>query len=143
MQGSQSTGQDFAHLKELIENIEIAMLTTTDTDGTLRSRPLQTVGVEDDGTLWFFTSQSSPKVARRSGRESESQYVRQRLLCTNHAARPDGVTQGAGNSAMADISSAAETGFTRCLAMPAPALLWRSCSSPYPVSAIMRGAAAP
>ena len=63
MQGSQSTGQDFAHLKELIENIEIAMLTTTDTDGTLRSRPLQTVGVEDDGTLWFFTSQSSPKVA--------------------------------------------------------------------------------
>ena len=51
MQGSQSTGQDFAHLKELIENIEIAMLTTTDTDGTLRSRPLQTVGVEDDGAI--------------------------------------------------------------------------------------------
>jgi general stress protein 26 len=63
MQGSQSTGQDFAHLKDLIEDIKIAMLTTTDTDGTLRSRPLQTVGVEDDGTLWFFTSQSSPKVA--------------------------------------------------------------------------------
>lgn len=58
-----STRQDFAHLKQLIEDIRIGMLTTTDADGTLRSRPLQTVGVEDDGTLWFFTSQSSPKIA--------------------------------------------------------------------------------
>ena len=67
MQGSQSTGQDFAHLKELIENIEIAMLTTTDTDGTLRSRPLQTVGVEDDGTLCGSSRlRARPKWRKRS-----------------------------------------------------------------------------
>jgi general stress protein 26 len=63
MEGSKNTARDFAHLKELIEDIKVGMLTTADTDGTLRSRPLQTVGVDDDGTLWFFTSRSSPKVA--------------------------------------------------------------------------------
>ena len=62
MEGSQTT-RDFTHLKELIEEIGTGMLTTTEADGTLRSRPLQTVGVEDEGTLWFFTSQSSPKVS--------------------------------------------------------------------------------
>ena len=65
MEGS-SSAQDFAQLKALIEDIKIGMLTTTDDDGTLRSRPLQTVDVDDDGTLWFFTSGSSPKVAESS-----------------------------------------------------------------------------
>jgi general stress protein 26 len=63
MEGSASTERDVAHLKELIEEIKVGMLTTADADGTLRSRPLQTVGIDDDCTLWFFTSQSSPKVA--------------------------------------------------------------------------------
>ena len=62
MQGS-TTARDFKQLKELIEETKVGMLTTADDDGTLRSRPLQTVGVEDNGTLWFFTSASSPKVA--------------------------------------------------------------------------------
>ena len=63
MEGSHTQGEDFARLKELIEEIRIAMLTTRDADGTLRSRPLQTLRCADEGTLWFFTSASSPKVA--------------------------------------------------------------------------------
>lgn len=63
MEGSKNEGHDFAHLKALIEDMKIGMLTTIDADGTLRSRPLQTVGVEDNGTLWFFTSRRSPKVS--------------------------------------------------------------------------------
>jgi general stress protein 26 len=62
MQGSTST-KDFAQLKSLIEDIKVGMLTTADDDGTLRSRPLHTVGVDEDCTLWFFTSASSPKVS--------------------------------------------------------------------------------
>src|SRR4051812_19695233 len=62
MEGSGSDERDLARLKELIEDIKVGMLTTADADGTLRSRPLQTVGVEEDCTLWFFTSQSAPKV---------------------------------------------------------------------------------
>src|SRR4051812_1288679 len=61
MEGSNS--DDIARLKELIEDIRIAMMTTVDEDGTLRSRPLQTLRSADDGVLWFFTSASSPKVA--------------------------------------------------------------------------------
>ncbi|HEX2829693.1 MAG TPA: pyridoxamine 5'-phosphate oxidase family protein [Burkholderiales bacterium] len=63
MQGSQNSGEDFARLRELIEDIRIAMMTTQDADGTLRSRPIQTLRCADDGMLWFFTSASSPKVA--------------------------------------------------------------------------------
>jgi general stress protein 26 len=62
MEGSTGSTRDLAHLKELIEDIKIGMITTADADGTLRSRPLQTVGIDDDCTLWFFTSRSSPKV---------------------------------------------------------------------------------
>jgi len=65
MQGS-AAAQEFAKLKELIDEIKIGMLTTQDEDGTLRSRPLQTRVVDDDGSLWFFTSRSSPKVAEAS-----------------------------------------------------------------------------
>jgi general stress protein 26 len=64
MQGSMH--HDFAKLKELIEEIKFGMLTTEDSDGTLRSRPLQTRAVEEDGSIWFFTSRTSPKVTEAS-----------------------------------------------------------------------------
>ena len=62
MEGS-NTAHDFAKLKEIVEETRIAMMTTADDDGTLRSRPLQTLRFADDGALWFFTSASSAKVA--------------------------------------------------------------------------------
>jgi general stress protein 26 len=49
-------------LGELIQDIGVAMLTTIDDDGTLRSRPMQTQDDEFDGTLWFFTGAGSHKV---------------------------------------------------------------------------------
>ncbi len=49
-------------LGELIEDIDFAMLTTAEADGTLRSRPMSTQQVEFDGDLWFFTRASAPKV---------------------------------------------------------------------------------
>lgn len=47
-------------LNDLIEGIEVAMLTTND-GGTLRSRPMQTQDFEFDGDLWFFTSSETHK----------------------------------------------------------------------------------
>ena len=49
-------------LKELIQDVEIAMLTTLD-QGLLRSRPMALLEVEDlkEEVLWFFTSKSSAK----------------------------------------------------------------------------------
>lgn len=49
-------------LREMIKDIEIAMLTTAEPDGSLRSRPMATQKFEFDGDLWFFTRASSPKV---------------------------------------------------------------------------------
>ena len=47
-------------LNDLIEEMEIAMLTTID-GGVLRSRPMQTQDFEFDGSLWFFTSSNTHK----------------------------------------------------------------------------------
>jgi general stress protein 26 len=49
-------------LADLIDEIQIAMLTTEEPDGTLRSRPLATLQMDSAGKLWFFTALSSGKV---------------------------------------------------------------------------------
>jgi general stress protein 26 len=49
-------------LRELIKDIDIAMLTTVDEDGTLRSRPMGTQKTEFDGDLWFLTLLDTGKV---------------------------------------------------------------------------------
>lgn len=49
-------------LGEMIKDIDFAMLTTVEADGTLRSRPMSTQQVEFNGDLWFFTRASAPKV---------------------------------------------------------------------------------
>lgn len=52
----------FEKLSEMIRDIQFAMFTTIDEEGQLRSRPMATQKMEDNGDLWFFTSLSSPKV---------------------------------------------------------------------------------
>lgn len=49
-------------LAELVAESRIAMLITAEPNGALRSRPLATLQIDSEGTLWFFTSISSPKV---------------------------------------------------------------------------------
>lgn len=52
---------DIQTLSKLIKGIRFAMLTTAESDGTLRSRPMGTLDIDFDGTLWFFTQASAPK----------------------------------------------------------------------------------
>ncbi len=49
-------------LWDMIKDIRVAMMTTVDDDGTLRSRPMWVQQKEFDGDLWFFTHASSHKV---------------------------------------------------------------------------------
>jgi general stress protein 26 len=61
---------DLRKLGELIDNIEVAMMTTRAADGSLVSRPLQTLKLDDNGELIFFTAADSHKVdelTRESG----------------------------------------------------------------------------
>jgi general stress protein 26 len=57
-----SQSDDIKKLYEMIKDIRIAMMTTAEPDGTLRSRPMATQQTEFDGDLWFFTGASSGKV---------------------------------------------------------------------------------
>ena len=57
------TDEQVKKLEELIHEVTFAMLTTVETDGSLRSRPMAFNGKAGfDGDLWFFTYASSPKV---------------------------------------------------------------------------------
>jgi general stress protein 26 len=53
---------DIKKIAELVTGIDIAMLTTVEPDGSLRSRPMSTQELEFDGELWFFTYTDSAKV---------------------------------------------------------------------------------
>jgi general stress protein 26 len=59
---SDERAANVAKLAGLIKDIEFAMLTTAEEDGSLRSRPMATQRAEFDGDLWFFTHASAPKV---------------------------------------------------------------------------------
>ncbi len=61
----QSHDEAVKKLGKLIADVQFAMMTTAEPDGSLRSRPMATHtnhNAEFDGTLWFFTKGESPKV---------------------------------------------------------------------------------
>ncbi len=55
-------GESVEKVRELIGDIKVAMLTTTDDSGRMRSRPMYTQQTEFDGDIWFATSKSSSLV---------------------------------------------------------------------------------
>lgn len=59
---SLPTEKKLEQLYELIDGIEVAMMTTRTTDGTLVSRPMQTQARRAGTDLWFMTSVDSGKV---------------------------------------------------------------------------------
>ena len=61
MENTKTRDEAIEKLNGLIKDIDFAMLTTVDTDGVLRSRPMSTQKAEFDGELWFFTSDRTHK----------------------------------------------------------------------------------
>lgn len=49
-------------LKSMLEGIDFTMLTTI-SEGRLHSRPMSTQELDEDGCLWFFTSDNTRKTA--------------------------------------------------------------------------------
>ena len=58
----QQSNDELAKVARLIGDIKFAMLTTAAADGSLRSRPLSTLKMDSQASLWFFTSLTSPKM---------------------------------------------------------------------------------
>lgn len=54
-------------LLEKLEDTGVCMLTTTEKDGRIVSRPMALQDVDEDHTLWFITRLTSPKVEEASG----------------------------------------------------------------------------
>ncbi len=50
---------ELAKIGELLERIKIGLLVTIDEEGMLRSRPMQTLELDAEDRVWFFTSASS------------------------------------------------------------------------------------
>lgn len=61
MKTSENYKEQLNKIREKIEAIDVAMLTTQDKEEHLNSRPMQTLKMDEDGTLWFFTKNFSPK----------------------------------------------------------------------------------
>lgn len=49
-------------LKELVKHGDVCMFTTVDKESHVRSRPLTTADIDDDGNIWFFTNEFSEKI---------------------------------------------------------------------------------
>jgi general stress protein 26 len=57
------THNELNTLRDKIEKIDFAMLTTLEDDGDFHSRPMSTQKMDKDGVLWFFTYDDSTKVS--------------------------------------------------------------------------------
>lgn len=61
MKVAKQRSEELARLAALVRQMKVGMLTTLEPDGSLRSRPLETLEVDAGGRLWFFTQAHSPK----------------------------------------------------------------------------------
>jgi len=62
METKPQNNKQLEKVRELVGDIRIAMMTTVDGQGNLVSRPMAALQMDEDGTIWFFTKRSSPKV---------------------------------------------------------------------------------
>lgn len=62
MSDNPTRSEQIAKLNDLIKDVRIAMMTTVEDDGSLRSRPMATQQSAFDSNLWFFTRDDSGKV---------------------------------------------------------------------------------
>lgn len=55
------TGTHFIKLGELIDDINVAMLTSANANGDLESRPMAPQQMDSEGVIWFLTERHSEK----------------------------------------------------------------------------------
>ena len=60
MGGRDAMNAEQRELWERIEKVRPAMMTTAESDGAFRSRPMWTQGDDFHGSLWFFVSDDGP-----------------------------------------------------------------------------------
>lgn len=62
LQSQEDRRETIENLRDIIDDIRVAMLTTHDVAGAMHARPMWTAKTEFDGDLWFFTDQAKVMV---------------------------------------------------------------------------------
>ncbi|GAB3715006.1 pyridoxamine 5'-phosphate oxidase family protein [Spirosoma flavus] len=62
METNTKSNQQLEKVRDMINDIRIAMMTTIDAEENLVSRPMAVQQIDDEGSIWFFTQRTSPKV---------------------------------------------------------------------------------
>ncbi len=60
--GERVSQEGVERLRALVGGVRVAMMTTVDAGGALRSRPMAVQAIDDDGVAWLITQRTSPKV---------------------------------------------------------------------------------
>ena len=79
MEKDLHSSEAHAKMKELIESVNICMYCTMEQGSDMASRPMGTAKVEDNGTIWFFTTDHSGS-AENANKSDE--------VCLNYAQDP-------------------------------------------------------
>ncbi|CAN5211614.1 pyridoxamine 5'-phosphate oxidase family protein [soil metagenome] len=61
-----SRAESLQYFQEKIKDVKTAMLTTYNDGKGFSSRPMGTADVDDEGNIWFFTNEYSPKLSEIS-----------------------------------------------------------------------------
>jgi general stress protein 26 len=62
MESKPQKNEKLEKVRDMVQGIRIAMMTTIDEQGNLVSRPMAALQFDEEGNVWFFTNRSSPKV---------------------------------------------------------------------------------
>ena len=62
MESKPQKNEQMEKIRDMVETIRIAMMTTIDEQGNLVSRPMAALQFDEQGDIWFFTNRTSPKV---------------------------------------------------------------------------------
>lgn len=62
METKPQNNEQLEKVRKIVGSVRIAMMTTVDPNGHLVSRPMAAMQMDEDGTVWFFTKRSTPKV---------------------------------------------------------------------------------
>lgn len=61
MEAQANMDSNFSRLRDMIQHLKIAMLTTLDDKGNLISRPMIVQKFENEGIIWFFSKKNTSK----------------------------------------------------------------------------------
>lgn len=64
--GNWSKTESLKYLQDKVKEVKTAMLTTYSAEKGFSSRPMGTADIDDNGDIWFFTNEYSPKVSEIS-----------------------------------------------------------------------------